>query len=644
VLPDSRIGPISDSVRLFMLLQKLGAQAARRRVANTDTGTPWMKRKHSMPFSAEILDDRSVRFRLWAPKPARVDVLLGNSSIAMKKDEAGWFSLITDQATAGSTYQFVIDGGLRVPDPASRFQPHDVHGPCEVIDPASFEWTDDNWNGRPWEEAVIYELHTGAFSKVGSFAGIEAKLDYLVRLNVTAIELMPVSDFFGKRNWGYDGVLPYAPDSTYGRPEDLKRLVQSAHAKGLMVFLDVVYNHFGPEGNYLGLYAPQFFTSRHKTPWGDAINFDGGSSRTVRDFFIHNALYWLEEFHLDGLRLDAVHAIQDDSSPDILTELGEAVQRAFGAARNIHLILENEDNEARYLRRNKDDATRFYDGQWNDDIHHVCHVISSGERDTYYVDYQEPIRLLGRALTEGFAYQGEPSSFRGGKNRGEASTGLPLTRFISFLQNHDQIGNRAFGDRDLWYSNPDAIRALAAILWLAPSPPLLFMGEEFAADSPFLFFCDFEKDLAKAVTDGRRQEFAKTAQFSDEKLRNSIPDPNDEQTFLKSKLNWESVTTPTHARWLEFYSSLLAMRQKEIVPLLRESQGLLPGHASIFNEHGLAICWRAQHKGLELRANLGSSPIRWTPPKSRLIYSTFEIAEQTEMPAWSVAWYLSPEI
>jgi maltooligosyltrehalose trehalohydrolase len=600
-----------------------------------------VKRKHSMPFSAEVQEDQRVRFRLWAPNPSRVDVLVGDSRLAMKKDSSGWFELITDRAKAGSTYQFVIDGESRVPDPASRFQPHDVHGPSEVIDPACFEWADDDWKGRPWEEAVIYELHTGAFSEAGNFAGVEAKLDYLARLNVTAIELMPVNDFFGKRNWGYDGVLPYAPDSSYGRPEDLKQLVQSAHSKGLMVLLDVVYNHFGPEGNYLRLYAPQFFTHRHKTPWGDAINFDGEDSRVVRDFFIHNALYWLEEFHLDGLRLDAVHAIHDSSSPDILTELGDAVRKAFGQERNVHLILENEKNEARYLRRTKEYATRFYDAQWNDDIHHICHVIASGERDTYYVDYQEPIRLLGRTLTEGFAYQGEPSSFRGGKNRGEVSVGLPLTRFISFLQNHDQVGNRALGERNLRYSNPDAIRALAAILWLAPSPPLLFMGEEFGADTPFLFFCDFEKDLAKAVTEGRRQEFVEAVQFSDEKLRNSIPDPNDEQTFLKSKLNWPSVSAPAHAPWLEFYSSLLALRQREIVPILRDSLGLFKNHATVFEEHGLAVCWHTQDKALELRANLGAAHVCWTPPVGRLIYSTFDTGKHDEMPAWSVAWFLS---
>jgi maltooligosyltrehalose trehalohydrolase len=371
-----------------------------------------VKRKHSMPFGAELLPEDGVRFRLWAPKPERVDLVLDGSAVLMQKNGSGWFEFLAKQAKAGSRYQFAIDGKLRVPDPASRFQPDDVHQPSEVVSPQSFEWTDDGWMGRPWEEAVIYELHIGAFSPEGTFGGVEAKLEYLASLGITAIELMPVSDFFGKRNWGYDGVLPFAPDSSYGHPDDLKRLVQSAHHKGLMVFLDVVYNHFGPEGNYLREYAPQFFTDRHHTPWGDAINFDGESSRTVRDFFIHNALYWLEEFHFDGLRLDAVHAIRDDSSPDILSELGARIREAFPRDRHIHLILENEENQARYLKRSPDDGERFYDAQWNDDIHHVCHVIASGEKDSYYIDYQEPVQLLGKALTEGFAYQGQPATDR----------------------------------------------------------------------------------------------------------------------------------------------------------------------------------------------------------------------------------------
>lgn len=595
-----------------------------------------------MPFGAELLPEGGVRFRLWAPKPERVDLVLDGSPVTMQKNESGWFEFVAKQAKAGSRYQFAIDGKLRVPDPASRFQPEDVHEPSQVVSPQSFEWTDDGWRGRPWEEAVIYELHIGTFSPEGTFGGVEAKLEYLASLGITAIELMPVSDFFGKRNWGYDGVLPFAPDSSYGHPDDLKRLVHSAHHKGLMVFLDVVYNHFGPEGNYLREYAPQFFTDRHHTPWGDAINFDGESSRTVRDFFIHNALYWLEEFHFDGLRLDAVHAIRDDSSPDILSELGARVREAFPRDRHIHLILENEENQARYLKRSRDDRERFYDAQWNDDIHHVCHVISSGEKDSYYVDYQEPIQLLGKALTEGFAYQGEPSSFRDGKQRGETSAGLPLTDFIAFLQNHDQIGNRAFGDRILKYSNAEAVRALGEILLLAPSPPMLFMGEEFAADTPFLFFCDFRAELAKAVTDGRRAEFGRSMQFADEKLRNSIPDPNAESTFLASKLDWPSVHESRHDRWLKHYSSLLELRHKEIVPLLREN-GDSPQSKWSAEGAVLDVCWHYRSSALELRANLGNQPSPWTPRQGRVIYSSFDVAGH-EIGPWSVAWYLNPGI
>ena len=310
-----------------------------------------MKRSHAMPFAAECCDDGSVRFRLWAPKARSVELLLCDAEsphLFLLRQSEGWFELVTNQAKAGSLYHYQISGQLKVPDPASRFQPSDVHGPSEVVDPAAFEWEDQAWLGRPWQETVIYELHVGTFTTDGTFAGVQRRLDYLADLGITALELMPVSDFPGTRNWGYDGVLPYAPDSSYGRPEDLKRLVQAAHAKGLMIFLDVVYNHFGPEGNYLRAYSPEFFTDRHNTPWGDAINFDGEGSRVVRDFFIHNALYWLEEYHFDGLRLDAVHAIFDDSTPDILTELAETVRNTFGPKHFVHLVLENDDNDTHY--------------------------------------------------------------------------------------------------------------------------------------------------------------------------------------------------------------------------------------------------------------------------------------------------------
>ena len=350
-----------------------------------------MKRRYNMPFGAECREDGSVRFRLWAPAARQVDLCptgpRGSVRFAMDHCDGGWFELITDAAKPGTQYHFRIDGEHEVPDPASRFQPRDVHGPSEVVDPFAFEWSDQTWRGRRWEEAVIYELHVGAFTPAGTFSAVGERLDYLADLGITAVELMPVADFPGKRNWGYDGVFPFAPDSIYGRPEDLKELVQSAHERGIMVFLDVVYNHFGPEGNYLRSYAPQFFTDRHRTPWGDGINFDGPESRAVRDFFIHNALYWLTEYHFDGLRLDAVHAIIDDSTSHILTELADAVRSSIEPDRHVHLILENDLNQARYLKREKRCQPKWYNAQWNDDIHHALHVLITGERDGYYSDY-----------------------------------------------------------------------------------------------------------------------------------------------------------------------------------------------------------------------------------------------------------------
>src|ERR1700723_3249814 len=524
-----------------------------------------MKRRHKMPFGAEWRDDGSVRFRLWAPAAAKVELCLGDvtrgTHIPLARLAQGWFELVTAAAKPGTQYRFRIDEGQKVPDPASRFQPRDVHGPSEVIDPDSFVWQDDSWRGRRWEEAVIYEMHVGAFTADGTFAAAIDRLDYLAEVGITAIEPMPVADFPGQRNWGYDGVFPFAPDSMYGRPEDLKTLVQSAHDRRLMVLLDVVYNHFGPEGNYLNNYAPEFFTSRHKTPWGNAINFDGAKSRTVRDFFIQNALYWLTEYQFDGLRLDAVHAIIDDSALHILTELADAVRSFAGPERRVHLILENDNNQARYLQRTNKCQVPGYDAQWNDDIHHALHVLITGESDGYYCDYSDhALDQLGRCLVEGFAYQGERSLFRNGAARGERAAGLPPDAFVSFLQNHDQIGNRAFGERITTIADPPAVRAAMAILLLAPSRPLPFMGEEFGAKTPFLFFCDFEKGLAPAVAAGRRNEFARFARFSDPDSRAGIPDPNVASTFEASRLDWGDLTEPRHREWLRFYRQLLKLR------------------------------------------------------------------------------------
>ena len=600
-----------------------------------------------MPFGAEVQPDGSVRFRLWAPAAKNVALNLENvkTPLALAPADQGWFELTTSQAPPGSLYRFEIDGKTLVPDPGSRFQPHDVHGPSEVIDASAFHWNEHNWRGRPWQEAVTYELHVGTFTPEGSFRGVEQKFDYLRDLGITAIELMPLSDFPGARNWGYDGVLPFAPDSSYGRPEDLKQLIQSAHAKGLMVFLDVVYNHFGPEGNYLHLYSPQFFTNRHKTPWGDAINFDGDDRRTVRDFFIQNALYWLEEYHFDGLRLDAVHAIVDDSEPNILTELARTVREHFGEERFVHLILEDVDNIARYLQRDKSGAIRLYNAQWNDDIHHALHVLLTGESDGYYADYvQDPMRQLCRCLREGFAYQGEYSEYHA-SGRGEPSVDLPPSAFVSFLQNHDQVGNRAFGERISQLAAPEALKAVMEILLLAPSPPLLFMGEEFAADTPFLFFCDFHGDLAAAVTAGRRNEFERFSKFGSADVRNSIPDPNSEQTFLKSKLDWNSPPTDSHSKWLRLYRELLSLRQRAIVPRLGITSGSRC-ESSDAHDHRLSIDWFSEDNAqLELRANLSPNPYVRVPRISGTPFysSNAEAAAaiiQGALPAWSVVWSL----
>ncbi|MGA8025848.1 MAG: malto-oligosyltrehalose trehalohydrolase [Bryobacteraceae bacterium] len=448
-----------------------------------------------MPFGSELIKDAGVRFWFWAPAHENISLFIEGEAepLGMSATGEGWHALTSHRAKVGSRYCFVLPDGSRVPDPASRFQPEDVHGPSEVIDPAAYCWEDEHWKGRPWTEAVIYELHVGAFTPDGTFRGAIAKLDHLVELGITAIEIMPVADFPGGRNWGYDGVLPYAPDSAYGRPEDLKAFVDAAHSRRLMVFLDVVYNHFGPDGNYVSSYAPGFFTERHETPWGLAINYDGHDSGPVRQFVIHNALYWIEEFHLDGLRLDAVHAIMDDSPKHLLREVAERVRAAAGN-RLVHLIVENERNQASLLERGCGGAG-WYTAQWNDDVHHVLHTAATGEESGYYKDFRGDTDKLGRALAEGFAFQGEITSYAGA-SRGESSAHLQPQAFVAFIQNHDQIGNRAFGERIGKIASAKAVRAISAVYLLLPQIPMIFMGEEWGASEPFPFFCDFAGDLA----------------------------------------------------------------------------------------------------------------------------------------------------
>jgi malto-oligosyltrehalose trehalohydrolase len=575
------------------------------------------------PHGAEVLPDRSVRFRLWAPACERVELVLCGqpAPLAMNPAPEGWHELTTHRASHATRYQYRLPGGLHVPDPASRYQPDDVHGPSEVVDTTSWQWNDSGWKGRPWREAVIYELHVGSFTPEGTFRGVIGKLDYLADLGVTAIEIMPVSDFPGRRNWGYDGVLPYAPDSSYGRPEDFRAFIEAAHARGIMVFLDVVYNHFGPDGNYLGAFAPGFFTHRHKTPWGAGINFDGPDSRAVRDFVVYNAIYWLHDYNLDGLRLDAVHAIVDDSPKHILQEIAERVRAEF-PARHIHLILENEDNQVRWL------GPELYTAQWNDDVHHVLHTAVTGEDKGYYVAYRGETAKLGRALAEGFAYQGEMMAYRG-RCRGEPCSHLPPNDFIAFLQNHDQIGNRAFGERIGALASAGAVRAAAAVYLLLPQIPMLFMGEEWNAGSPFPFFCDFGEELAGKVRDGRREEFARFPEFQDPARRARIPDPQADQTFASAKLDWEEPRRPEHREWLSWYRRILACRRDRILPLLDR---ISSGSFEVIAAGAVLIRWGA----LTLAANLSANRCSGLPaPSSPPIWQ-----EGLPCEPWSVAWWI----
>jgi 1,4-alpha-glucan branching enzyme/maltooligosyltrehalose trehalohydrolase len=597
-----------------------------------------------MPFGAAVQDDGSVRFRLWAPGARQVELKLNSGGpgriLSMQALAGGWYELATEEARPGSRYMFVIDGDLAVPDPASRDQAGDVHGWSIVVDPQAFDWQDGEWRGRPWHETVFYELHVGAFTRDG-YRGVAEKLDALVDLGVTAVELMPVAEAPGRYNWGYDGVYLFAPEASYGQPDDLKCLIEAAHRRRLMVFLDVVYNHFGPSGNYLSRYAGQFFTDRHRTPWGAAINFDGEHSRVVRDFVVHNALYWLEEYHVDGLRLDAVHAIIDDSRPHVLAEIAAAARGSL-KNRHVHLVLEN-DNNASWLLRGGEGGPGF-DAQWNDDLHHALHVAVTGQQDGYYCDYEKPIGHLGRALTEGFAYQGETSAHRGGVRRGEPSRHLPPTAFVSFLQNHDQVGNNATGARIHRAAPAEAVRAAAAIYLLAPSPPLLFMGEEWAATSPFPFFCDFDGALAESVREGRRAEFARFAEFQTPDARARIPDPVAPETFLKGRLDWSERERSPHRETLDFYRSLLDIRAREIVPRLQALRGNAAAFATA-GTGGLQAHWTlTDGSRLTLWANLAGQPAdaRFEPATGRLLFATHPDAADGSgaLPAWSVTWRL----
>jgi len=584
-----------------------------------------------MPFGAAVLPDRGVRFRFWAPAAHSVRLVLDTGSeLAMERTEPGWHTLTTDCAAPGSTYRFRLPDGTLAPDPASRFQPQDVHGPSEVIDPASYAWRDGEWRNRPWTDVVLYELHVGAFTREGTFRAAIDKLDHLVDLGITCIDLMPVADFPGRRNWGYDGVFLFAPESSYGRPDDLKAFVDEAHRRGLMVVFDVVYNHFGPDGNLLPTYAPQSFTNRHETPWGDAVNFDSAGSAFVREFVVQNALYWLEEFHCDGLRLDAVHAIHDDSETHILTALAERVRT--GTPRPVHLIIENERNQATRLSRDPRGEPLEYTAQWNDDIHHVLHTAATGERHGYYIDFANDPRKLGRALAEGFAFQGETMTFTGA-SRGEPSKSLPPTAFVSFIQNHDQIGNRPFGDRIHFGVSTAVVRAIASIYLLAPQIPMLFMGEEWACSSPFPFFCDFAGELGQAVNTSRQDEFVDSPEVDGREA--SIPDPQEESTFDSAKLDWDEMRRGPHADTLRWYGRILAARKRDVLPFLAQSRSAC---YQVRADGPVTVRYAGDRGDLVLVANLSDRPAQDVGREGRTIWYENPHPDPDTLGPWAVRW------
>ena len=559
----------------------------------------------SLHLGATVRED-GIGFRVWAPGRRTVEVVVdGRRPLAMTRQADGTFEATAPGLAAGARYQYRLDGERYRPDPASRYQPEGVHGPSVVVDAPSFPWTDVGFRGHELADLVLYELHVGTFTRAGTFEAAIAHLPQLVDLGITAIQLMPVAEFPGSRNWGYDGVHLFAPQSTYGGPRGLRRLVDACHAHGVSVVLDVVYNHLGPEGNYLGDFGP-YYTDRYTTPWGGALNFDGPDSAGVRRHFVENARAWVREFHMDGLRLDAIHSIFDVSPRHVLTELAEAArEEARALNRPLHIIAESHDNDRRVVLPAAEGGLGL-DAVWADDFHHALHVRLTGEHGGYYCDFTDP-KLLARAMTQGFAFQGEPSEYFGHK-RGTACADLPGERFVICVQNHDQVGNRAQGDRLSTIVPFEAVKLAAALMLAAPAVPLLFMGEEYGETAPFQFFTSFlDRDLGEAVRKGRTAEFSRFA------WNGAVPDPADPATFVRSRLNHPLVGAPRHRELYQYYRHCLALRRSH--PALG-ANGKDRAHAELDAADAvLTLSRNAEHgPGIRLIANLTGDIRPFTAP------------------------------
>ena len=543
-----------------------------------------------MPVGAEVLPGGGVHFRVWAPRRRRVEVVVeggpgeGSGPVELRPGEGGWFAGTVAAAAAGTLYRYRLDGGDAFPDPASRFQPRGPHGPSEVIDPTTFRWTDGGWPGARLAGQVLYELHVGCFTPEGTWEAAARELPELARAGVTLLEVMPVAEFPGRFGWGYDGVDLFAPTRLYGRPDDFRRFVDRAHAAGLGVILDVVYNHLGPDGNYLSQFSDTWFTDRHRTEWGEPLRFYGPGSAGVREFYLANAAYWIREFHLDGLRLDATQNVYDTSEPHVLAELARAAREAAGE-RSIVVVAENEPQEAALVRAPGRGGFGM-DALWNDDFHHAAIVALTGRRDAYYKDYRGTPQELVSAARWGFLYQGQRYAWQG-QRRGEPAYDLAAPAFVHYLQNHDQVANSLAGERLHRLTSPGRLRALTALTLLSPQTPMLFMGQEFAASAPFLYFADHEPELAARVHAGRREFLAQFPGLSAPELQARIPDPADPETFRRCRLDLGE--RETHGEWYALHRDLLRLRREDAAFRAQDAARL---HGAVLADEAFCLRWR----------------------------------------------------
>ena len=553
--------------------------------------------RRRLPIGAELIDG-GTHFRVWAPKRQRVDVIIDETATELRAEAGGYFSGLLAKAEAGARYRFRLDGGDSFPDPASRYQPVGPHGPSEVVDPTTFRWTDRDWRGISATRQVIYELHIGTFTSEGTFGAAVERLAELASLGVTVLEVMPIAEFPGRFGWGYDGVDLFAPYHGYGTPDDFRAFVNRAHEEFLGLMLDVVYNHFGPDGNYLRQFSDAYFNPNCLTDWGDAINYDGDQSGPVREMALSNARHWISEYHLDGLRLDATDNIYDESETNLIEAIGVAAREAAGG-RGIIVIGENEAQKAR-LFRERERGGFGLDMLWNDDFHHSAHVAATGRREAYFTDYGGTPQELLSALKHGFLYQGQRYDWQE-QRRGTAAWDIPPHRFVHFIENHDQVANSRDGRRMHQLTSPGRYRALVALTMLGPQTPLLFQGQEFGSSAPFLYFADHNPDLAKLVRKGRGEFLAQFPSLADRKTQRTLPDPSDERTFTRSKLDLSEREEPGHREHYALHRDLIMLRQCD--PVLSAGDARVDG--AVLSEHAFVLRYFAGDADRLLVVNLG---------------------------------------